>query len=222
MDFHLYVSYWPLLLRGILYTLYVCSGALVIGLLFGLCLCVISQQRFIIIRALYRLYITLFRGTPLLVQLFLVFYGGPFIGLRFSAVQVGMGGLGLYTAAYFAEIFRAGFESIPSGEIEAAFDLGLSPWQIFWHIRIPQMLALIVPTVLNQTILLVKESAVLSIITVPEMMSAATKMSTETYSVAEPYLFLGVCYWLMTFALAKAARQLEKHATRHLFQPKES
>jgi len=218
MDFQLFITYGPLLLKGVTFTLYVCSGALVIGLLWGLMLSMISQQSNRILTSLYRLYVTVFRGTPFLVQIYLVFYGGPFIGLEFSALQIGIVGLGLYSAAYFAEIFRAGFQSIPAGQIEAAIDLGFSPSQIFFHVRIPQMLAMILPTILNQTILLVKESAILSVITVPEMTTSAIRMATETFSVIEPYLFLGITYWLITFALSRAARVLEQRSTRYLIK----
>lgn len=216
MDLQLFVTYGPLLLKGVLFTLYVSAGALLIGLLFGMLLCLLGQSGNPLLRSLYRLYITLFRGTPLLVQIYLVFYGGPFIGLEFSELQVGIGGLGLYCAAYFAEIFRGGFQSIPNGQIEAASDLGFSRSQILLHIRLPQMFATVLPTLLNQTILLVKESAILSVITVPEMTTSATRMATETFSVIEPYLFLGVTYWLITFILARAAGRLERRLTAYV------
>lgn len=216
MDLTLFVTYGPLLLKGIYYTLYVCAGALVIGLLGGMLLCLLGQQANGLIRQLTRLYVTLFRGTPLLVQIYLVYYGGPFIGIEFSELQVGIGGLGLYCAAYFAEIFRAGYQSVPKGQLETAVDLGLSGPQIFWQVRFPQMLTLILPTILNQTILMVKESSILSVITVPEMTTSATKMSTETFSVVEPYLFLAVTYWVITYLLSQLARRLEQRTTRHL------
>jgi polar amino acid transport system permease protein len=216
MDFHLFIEYGPLLIKGILYTLLVCSGALLIGLIGGLCLNVLYQLNSLPIRIIYRFYLTLFRGTPLLVQIYLVFYGGPFIGIQLSAMQVGVVGLGLYGSAYFAEIFRTGFNSISEGQIEAAYDLGFSPSQIFWHVRVPQMAGLILPPMLNQTILLIKESAILSVITVPEMTTSAIKMSTETFSVVEPYVFLAVSYWVITFIISKGANAFERYSTRYL------
>ncbi|OEC34022.1 polar amino acid transport system permease protein [Pseudomonas cuatrocienegasensis] len=219
MNLHLYVDYGPLLLRGLFFTLAVSFGALLIGLLWGLLLCLLGQLNNPLSRALYQLYITLFRGTPLLVQIYLVFYGGPFVGIELSALQVGVVGLGMYSAAYFAEIYRSGFLSIARGQIEAARDLGFSRWQILTQVKLPQMLGLILPAVVNQTILLVKESAILSVITVPEMLSAASRMSTETFSFIEPYLFLGLSYWLITFALARAARLLERRTSRYSARP---
>ncbi len=216
MNLHLYVDYGPLLLHGVLFTLLASAGALLIGLLWGLLLCLLGQINNPLLRLFYQLYLTVFRGTPLLVQIYLVFYGGPFIGIELSALQVGIGGLGLYSAAYFAEIFRSGFLGVPPGQIEAARDLGFSRWQVLSQVKLPQMLGLILPAILNQTILLVKESAILSIITVPEMMSAASRMSTETFTFIEPYLFLGLTYWLITFLLARSARLLERRTRRYL------
>ncbi len=213
MKFSLFIEYGPMLLQGLLFTLYVCAGALLIGVLCGLALCLLGSRNWLPGQLFYRFYVGLFRGTPLLVQLFLVFYGGPLVGIELSEFQVGIGGLGLYSAAYFAEIFRAGFAGVPPGQVEAALDLGFSPWQVLCHVRLPQMFARVMPALINQSILLVKESAVLSVITVPEMTNSAIRMSTESFSVIEPYLFLGVTYWLITFALSRAAARLERRLT---------
>ncbi len=216
MDFSLYVSYWPILSKGLSFTLYVCSLALLIGLGGGLLLYGLSRIGGRLTRFVYALYLNLFRGTPLLVQVYLVYYGGPFVGLELSAEQVGIIGLGLYVAAYFAEIYRSGFASIPKGQLEAAYDLGFSRWQILIRIQLPQMLGLIIPPGINQTIIMVKESAILSIITVPEITTAAITMATKTFTVVEPYLFLAVAYWVITFAVSKVERWCEYRATRYL------
>lgn len=216
MDFSVYITYWPILQKGLLYTLYVCSVGLLISLLGGLLLYGLNQIGLRITSILYSTYITIFRGTPLLVQVYLVYYGGPFVGLELSAEQVGIFGLGLYGAAYFAEIYRSGFASVPNGHVEAAYDLGYSRLQVLRYIQIPQMLGLIIPPGINQTIILIKESAILSIITVPEITTAAVTMATQTFTVVEPYLFLAVAYWIITFTVAKAGQWCEQRATNHL------
>ena len=101
--------------------------------------------------------------------------------------------------------------------MEAAYDLGYSRGKILIHIQLPQMLGLIIPPGINQTIILIKESAILSIITVPELTTAVT-MSTQTFSVIEPYLFLAVAYWVITFIVAKVGHWCEKRATVHLLR----
>jgi polar amino acid transport system permease protein len=169
--------YGPLLLTGLGTTLRVCALASVIALLAGLGLALLLRARLLVVRAAARSYVEVMRGTPILVILFLLYYGGPSFGLVLEAEPVGILGLGFYGAAYFAEIFRAGFESIPKGQLEAARMVGLSRRQIVYRIQVPQMLGLIVPPAVNQVIILVKESAVLSIITVAELTKNATQMA---------------------------------------------
>ncbi|SBT14069.1 amino acid ABC transporter permease [Vibrio celticus] len=216
MDFTLYFTYAPLLAKGLAYTVFVCSIGLVISLFAGLALYGVSQVAWLPLRIFYRGYLLIFRGTPLLVQVYLVFYGGPFVGIELSAEQVGILGLGMYGAAYFAEIFRSGFASIPKGQVEASYDLGFSRWQTLTRVQIPQMLGLIIPPSINQSIILIKESAILSIITVPEITKAVVTMATQTFTVVEPYLFLAVAYWCITSALARFGAWSEKRARHYL------
>lgn len=216
MNFSLYLDHAPILIKGLTYTLLVCSTSILISLLGGLFLYGIGRTNLFFTKAFYSTYLTIFRGTPLLVQVYLFFYGGPFIGVELSAEQVGIIGLGLYGSAYFAEIFRAGFASIPKGQIESAYDLGFSKQQILIRIQLPQMLGLIIPPSINQSIILVKESAILSIITVPEITKAAITMATQTFTVVEPYLFLAIAYWLITFCLSQVGHWSEHRATRYL------
>lgn len=209
-------EYFLLFLSGLKYTLLVCFGALILGIVAGGVLYFILSLNNQICRTLYRLYILIFRGTPLLVQVYLVFYGGPYIGLTLTSIEVGIIGLGMYVSAYFAEIYRIGFKNIPKGQMESAVDLGFSKTQILFHIQIPQMLGLIIPPITNQTIILVKESAILSIITVPELMTAATRMATETFRVVEPYLTLALAYWFITFCVSKVGIWAERKTTHYL------
>jgi polar amino acid transport system permease protein len=214
-DFSIITQYYPLFLKGLLNTVLICAAGLVLGMVWGLVLYSIGNARPAIPRALYRSYVNIFRGTPLLVQLFLLFYGGPYFGLSLSAIATGILGLTLYGAAYFAEIYRAGFQNIPNGQLEAARDLGMSPLQIMLHVQIPQMLTLIIPSVINQTILIIKESAILSIITVPEVTTAAVKISTETFSIVEPYVVLAGAYWLIVTAVARGGQLWERRQMRY-------
>ncbi|HBO38980.1 MAG TPA: amino acid ABC transporter permease [Pasteurellaceae bacterium] len=212
------LDYIPLFLSGLKYTLFVCTSAVLLGIVLGGLLYFMATLNNIIFRLFYRTYILIFRGTPLLVQVYLVFYGGPLLGLTLNATQVGILGLGLYATAYFAEIYRIGFNSIPKGQIESAVDIGLSKSQILLHIQIPQIFNLIIPPMTNQIIILIKESAILSIITVPELMTAATKMATETFKVTEPYLLLALAYWLITFSVGKLGTWSEKKTTYYLIR----
>jgi polar amino acid transport system permease protein len=214
VDTDMVARYGPLLLAGLVTTLRVCALASVIALLAGLGLALLLRARLLVVRAAARTYVEVMRGTPILVILFLLYYGGPSFGLVLEAEPVGILGLGFYGAAYFAEIFRAGFESIPKGQLEAARMVGLTRRQIVYRIQIPQMLGLIVPPSVNQVIILVKESAVLSIITVAELTKNATQMANETFAVVEPYLAVSVLYWVLIEVIACSGRWIERRV-RH-------
>jgi polar amino acid transport system permease protein len=155
----------------------------------------------------YRAYVWLVRGTPYLSQLVIVYFGLPVLGLTMSAVQAAIVSLAFYSAAYFAEIFRAGWASIPRGQMEAARAFGIGRWAAFRAIELPQATVFALPLVANQVILVIKESAVASIITVPELTMTASDIVASTYTYIGPYAMLIVCYWLLTQAVELAAQR---------------
>lgn len=210
MNPELYIEYGPLLLEGMATTAWICALAALIGIGLGLMVAIASAAPFPPLRWLCRLYVEVMRGTPILILLFLIYYGGPSVGIRLSAEVVGVFGLGIYIGGYFAEIFRSGFQSIPAGQIEAARISGLTPTRIIVHIKIPQMLGLIVPPGINQLIILVKESALLSVISVAELTKNTTQIVNETYVVVEPYLAVAVLYWLIIEGLSQSGRAIER------------
>src|SRR5690606_11424447 len=114
------------------------------------------------------------------------------------------------------EIFRAGVEAISRGQLEAARDLGLTRQQTLRMVVIPQMFARCIPPLVGQTVILVKESSVLSIITVPELMTAAMRIANESFSILEPYLVLALSYWALTLLVSRAGRWMERRYTQHL------
>ena len=163
------------------------------------------------------LYVDLIRGTPFLIQLFLLYYGGPYIGLSLDPVPAGVIGLGVYGAAYFSEIFRAGFEAVPHGHIEAAQCLGLTQNQIVRRILLPEMLLLILPPVTNMLIVLLKETAVLSIVTVPELTFYITSLGSEQYAFVEAMFLLACFYWALVELFGWIGRRAERRVARLLF-----
>lgn len=206
----LWLQYGPLMLSGLVTTAWICTFASILGLAAGLLLACVGGTTIAPLRWAVRGYIEIMRGMPILILLFMLYYGGPGIGLRMEATTVGVVGLGFYSAAYFAEIFRSGFQSIPKGQIEAARMAGLSGLQIIRHVKLPQMLVLITPPTVNQIIILVKESAVLSIITVAELTKNTTEFVNETYAVIEPYLAAALLYWLLVEAVAQLGKYVER------------
>lgn len=157
-----------------------------------------------------RAWVELMRGAPLVVLLFLAYYGGPTFGIFLSAPAVGILGLGLYGAGYFAEIWRLGLDAVPKGEIEAARILGLGREQTLFHVLVPRALRLVLPPATGQAINLLKESAVLSVITVPELTKTAGEVSNLTFSAVVPYLTAALLYWVAVEVLARAGRAAER------------
>lgn len=209
LQLSLFTSYGSQLLDGLKFTVVIWLLGSLLALAIGFILAIVMSAKNRTAAGLVRCYIELFRGTPLLIQLFLLYYGGPSIGLTFSAFTVGLIGLGLYGSAYFAEIFRAGFESVSKGQIDAAKSFGFSRNVRLRSVVLPQMLALVIPPSTNLLIILLKDTAVLSIITVPELTFQVTGMTIETFAFVEPFVALAAIYWFLTEITSYLGRQLE-------------
>jgi polar amino acid transport system permease protein len=209
MDTSLFVRYGPQILQGLEYTvtIWVIGSifAIVLGFLFGFALSFGSRAVTLALRG----YVEFFRGTPLLAQLFLVYYGGPSIGITLDASTVGLLGLSLYGSAYFAEIFRAGFASIPKGQFEAASSFGIPKLAQLRYVALPQIFVLVIPPSTNLLIVLLKDTAILSILTVPELTYQVTGMTIETFAFVEPFAALAAVYWILTELVAFLGRRLE-------------
>lgn len=216
MDWALMRHYGPLLLSGFGVTVLCWGVGSLIGLVIGFVVSLLYRLPVRPLRWLLRAYIEIIRGTPFLVQLFILYSGGPFIGLRLAATTAGVLGLGIYSAAYFAEIFRAGFASVPRGQIEAAVSLGMAPADILRRITLPAMLVAIVPSVVNMLIVLSKETVILSIITVPELMYQMETMAAETFSVFQGIFAMAIFYWLLVEFVSRLGRRLEQRVTAFL------
>jgi polar amino acid transport system permease protein len=214
LNMEMIAQYLPLMLSGLWVTVKLCAAASLIAILAGIALALLLMSTHAVPRWFARIYVETIRGLPILVILFLLYYGGPSVDLTLEAEPVGILGLGFYGAAYFAVIFRAGFLAVPPGQIEAARMVGMSRASILLRIQFPQMLGLVVPPTINQIIVLVKESAVLSIITVPELTKNAAQMANETFAVIEPYIFIAALYWLLIEAISQLGIAIERRV-RH-------
>jgi polar amino acid transport system permease protein len=213
MDWALYLHYGPSLASGFLVTLLCWFAGGAVGIVLGFVVAVLARLPSPPLRWLLRGYVEAVRGTPFLVQLYLLYDGGPAIGLRLEATQTGIVALGIYGSAYFAEIFRGGFNAVPRGQVEAASSLGMTPPAIMRRIRLPVMLVAIVPALTNMMIILSKETVVLSIITVPELMYQMQSMAAETFATFETILAMALLYWLMVELVARLGRSVERRVT---------
>ena len=182
LDFTIILDWWPQLLGGFKLTLVIVTGAILLGIPLGCLLAFGRQSRFKTVSILSTAFIEVFRNTPFMIQVFLLFYVLPFYGIRIPANIVGIIGLALFSSVYYAEIIRAGIDSIPRGQMESARSVGMTYWQSMTNIILPQTMRIILPPIGNQTLSLVKESAILSTITVQELTMSALIVQGPTFS----------------------------------------
>ena len=157
-----------------------------------------------------------FRGVPFLIVLFLLYYGGPFVGLALDPLPTGIIGLSIYSSAYFGEIFRSGIISVPKGQIEAARMFGLSRSQAFWRVSLPQMMIVIFPSLVNMSIILAKETAVVSVITVPELTATLSTLGSITFSYVPTLTLLALFYWVLLEMVSFWGTRVERRLSRYL------
>lgn len=199
------------LLAGTLVTIEITLCALVLGCLLGLVVGIarINPQRKFIY-GIASAYVALLRGTPLLVQLFIWYYGLPRFGLLLPSFFCGVIGLGLYSAAYISEIVRGAITSVDRGQTEAARSLGMSARQAMVKIILPQALVRMLPPLGNEFIALIKNSALVSLITIHDVMQQGNTIISNTYRDLETYLVIAAIYFVLTGITVLILRHFEK------------
>lgn len=218
MDLSILMQYWPILLRGFELTIFCWVLGTVFSLILGLIIALAQRYGPRPLRWLIQAYIEVIRGTPFLVQLFVLYYGGPLLGLRLDALPAGILGLSVYGSPYFAEIFRSGFLAVSVGQLEAARAIGMSELSIIRRILLPLSLISALPALVNFAIILTKETVILSIITVPELMYQVQRMSTETFRYLEANVVLALFFWALVETISRVGRRLETRITTHLIE----
>ena len=219
MKWDVIIKWLPKLLEGAYLTLELVAIAVLIGLLIAIPLGMARASRHWYVRALPFSYIFFFRGTPLLLQLFLVYYGLA----QFDAVRQGplwpylrdpywcaLIAMTMHTAAYIAEIIRGAIQAVPPGEVEAARSLGMSRAQTMWHIILPRAARIGLPAYSNEVILMLKASSLASTITLLELTGMARTIIARTYLPVEIFFAAGLFYLAMTFILVQIFRWLER------------
>jgi polar amino acid transport system permease protein len=218
MELSVLQQYWPILLSGFGFTILCWILGTVFSMVLGLMIALVQRYGPRPVTWLIQAYIEIIRGTPFLVQLFVLYYGGPLLGLRLDALPAGIIGLTIYGSPYFAEIFRSGFLAVPLGQIEAARAIGMSEPVIVSRILLPLGLVSALPALVNFSIILTKETVILSVITVPELMYQVQRMSTETFRYLEANLVLALFFWALVETISRIGRGLETRITKHLIE----
>ncbi len=213
LDFSIFVDYGPRILLGFWLTIKIVVLAIALGLPFGVLLALARRSRFRLLSWAALAFIEVFRNTPFIIQVFLLYYVLPFYGLRLPADQVGVLALAAFGSAYFAEVIRGGIDAVPARQLDSARAIGMSDLQAMRHIVLPQSLAIILPPLTNQMLSLIKESAILSTITVQEMTMTAIRVQGETFRPFEAFIMIAALYWLLNEVVAIAMRALERRWT---------
>ena len=204
----------PVMLTGAGYTLLFAIASMVGGLVLGFPVALLRMSRHAVLRWPAALYVSVMRGTPLLVQIFVIYYGLPSIGIEFTPVTAGVLALSLNAGAYLSESLRGAIDSINPGQWRASFSLGLGYWQTLSHIILPQALRVAVPSMSNTLISLIKDTSLVSVITMTELMLTTREVIATTFRPLPLYLAAAVIYWCMSLAFEAVQRKLEVRLNR--------
>jgi len=200
---------WPLLLQGAKLTLVLTGLGLAIGIPVGLLLALIRLSPIVFLRPIAKVYVEIVRGTPLLMQIYVIYFVLPAIGIELGPFVSGVIALSLNAAAYIAEIFRAGIESIDSGQMEAARSLGLDYKGSMQWVILPQTLRRVLPPLTNEAVALLKDSSLVSVVALSELMRVGKEIATNSGSPTTVYLTIAACYLALTLPLTWLVRRLE-------------
>jgi len=205
----------PFLLKGAYYTVFLSLGGMFFGLVLGFCLALMRLSTFKPWGWIARIYVSFIRGTPLLVQLFVIYYGLPQLGIELDPLPAALIGFSLNMAAYACEILRAAIGSIERGQWEAAASIGMTRGQTLRRAILPQAARTALPPLGNSFISLVKDTSLAATIQVPELFRQAQLITARTFEIFTMYLGAALIYWVLASALAHLQHRLEVRVNRH-------
>ena len=207
-------SFWKLLLPGIKVTIPLTVISFTLGLAIALFVALVQVAKVPVVRRLVRFYVWIIRGTPMIVQLFVVYFGLPSIGIRLAAFPSAIIVFSLSVGAYYSETIRAAIESIPKGQLEACYCVGMTFWQAMVRVVIPQAMRAAFPPLSNSLIGLVKDTSLAYSVAVVEILATAQRIAARTYDYFWLYCEAGFIYLIFSTALTWLQRRVEKHLAR--------
>lgn len=199
----------PLML-GAATTIAITLGSLAVAIILGLALALIKLMDIRPVNWLINAYVELFRNTPVLVQVFIIYFGLPYVGLNIDPFPAAIIGLGLNGGAVLSEVFRAGLGAIHHGQREAALAVGMTPWNSLRFIILPQTWRITLPPLGNYAIALLKDTAIVSAIAAPEIMFYARNLVTSTFETTFIYILAALLYFCLSFPLARLVERFER------------
>lgn len=219
-DVDLAVRSFPYLLSGLPNTLWISFISMIFGLLLGLVLAIGKLSPSRLLRFPSTFYISFMRGVPILIILFILYSGFPFIGIEFAALTAAIIGFSLNSAAYIAEIIRAAIRAVDPGQVEAARSLGMTKWQTLKGVVLPQATRIALPPLSNVFLDLIKASSLAAMITVPEIFNKAKIVGGREFDYMTVYLVVALIYWGICTFISFFQDWLERYFERYLDTPK--
>ncbi|MEE3662951.1 amino acid ABC transporter permease [Brenneria sp. g21c3] len=208
-DFSLVADNYTAIAQGVGITLLVTLAAFCFALILGITVGVLRSNGGIV-EAILHIYVSLFRGTPLLIQLFIVYYGLPSIGINLGRYPAAVIALGLNAAAYISEIIRGSLQSVGKGQEEAAWMLGINRVETIFFIVLPQALRVSLPALVNTFTLILKDSSLISVLSIMELTRVGQLIYTRTYKPFEVYVMVALIYYVLVMSVVALSKRLEK------------
>ena len=209
--FELLKSSLPSLLTGIGVTIKIAFYALIIACVIGLVFGILSISKSRILRGIALIYTTIIRGTPLMIQAMFIYFGvGQFLGVRFDPISAGIGILAVNSGAYLSEIFRGGIKAVDKGQMEAARSLGMTNGMAMRKVILPQAIKIMIPSLMNQFIIAIKDTSILSVISIRELMQSGQIIVGTTFKPFEIYGVVAIMYLILISILMYISSILER------------
>ncbi|MEK2605444.1 amino acid ABC transporter permease [Burkholderia arboris] len=212
--FDLFVRSLPLLESAVTMTVFLGLASFALGSALGLAVALARVSSIRFLRGVAFAYVSVFRGTPLLVQILLIYFGLPRYGITLDPVPAALLALTLFSAAYLSENFRAGINAVDRGQWEAAHSLGMNYWKMMWRVILPQGLRIAIPPVGSRMIALIKDTSLASTITVVELTRVADQVGASTFRYLEMFLMVGLIYWVINQVLTIVQTIFEGRVSR--------
>lgn len=210
MDLNFLSKYYMFYVNGVKMTLILAVFTVIFGVLFGTFLAIMKISKNVFLKSIASIYIEFIRGTPVLVQLYIIFYGLPSIGVKLPEFIAGTIALSINSSAYVAEIIRAGIQGVDKGQMEAARSLGVSYKAAMRYVILPQAIKNILPALGNEFVTVIKESSIVSVIGIGELMYNADTIRGNTFKPFAPLIVAAILYFIMTFSLSKLMGKAER------------
>lgn len=215
-DIELAIRSLPFVLEGLWMTVGITIAGMLIGQSLGLLLALTRESKYWVIRLPTRVYISFMRGTPMLVFLFILYFGLPVVGLEFTAIEAAILGFGLNSAAYLAEVDRAAINSVDKGQWEGAKALNLPYWTTLRKIILPQAVRIALPPSTNVMMDMLKATSLAAVITVPELFQKTQIVAGREYDAMTMYILVALIYWPLCIIIGMLQNHLEKRYSRYI------